>query len=486
MRLFLLMTTITTALLAFPVTLRDAESVAVYRLARNGQVNSRTVGNCFSIEKDNSARPLAYIFELLPCGYIITSADDNLPPVIAYSYTSNCRNAGEESSILLDIVKSDLELRLNTLDLIPLEHKAMNNIQWEEIINGLLPGTLLEQWPPKGSTPTEGWLEENWTQSAPFNNYCPMDLVAGARSIAGCPAVAMAMILNFHEITNSTRFNDDDDYYHNYHEYYWIDEDHVAHDFPSWPELNVYLDTLDSHYANGIPITNSDKAVIVYASGAACKQVYTAASSGTFGVMQAYNAYQRFAFTESELLYSTSDSLYERLSGNMMDALPAHLAIIDSASTYGHNVVVDGYNTDEFYHINFGWGGSYNGWYQFPLSGMPYSMNLIEGIVLDIAETAQSIEEGYSGYSCNPLTISCISNPVSGSLQVILSTECECRVNLSVYTLTGRLVNTIVDAEFLPGSHSINWTSENAASGVYLLRASSPTGTDTAKFTLVN
>ncbi|MCD4708614.1 MAG: thiol protease/hemagglutinin PrtT [Candidatus Sabulitectum sp.] len=486
MRLFLSIIAITTTLLAFPVSFSTAETAAESRLIRDGEADSRTIGSCFSIENDNSAHPLAYVFELLPCGYIITSADDYLPPVIAYSYTSSCKNTGEESSILLDIVRSDLELRLHALDRIPPEYKTMNNILWEEYINGLLPGTLLEQWPPEGSTPTEGWLEENWTQGPPFNNYCPMDLIAGARSAAGCPAVAMAMILNFHEITNGTRFNDDDDYYHNYHEYYWIDDDCVAHDFPSWPELNVYLDTLDSHYANEIPITSSDKAVIVYASGAACKQVYTAAGSGTFGVTQAYNAYQRFAFAESELLHSTSDSLYERLSGNMMEALPAHLAIIDSASMYGHNVVVDGYNTDEFYHINFGWGGSYNGWYLFPLTGMPYGMNLIEGIVLDIAETAQSIEEGDSESAGNPLAISCISNPVSGSLQVILSTECGCRVNLSVYTLTGRLVKTVVDAEFIPGSHSINWTPENASSGIYLLRASSPTGTDTAKFTLVN
>ncbi len=486
MKLIFLMFTVTTTLLAFPVSLSDAETAAGSRLRRNEQADSRTISNCFSIESNCDDHPLAYIFELLPHGYIVTSADDNLPPIIAYSYTSNCRNAGEESSILIDIVKKDLELRLCALDQIPLEYRAINNILWEEYVTGVLLESLLEQWPPEGSTPTGGWLEENWTQGPPYNIYCPMDLITGYRSVAGCPALAMAMIVNFHETTNGTRFNDDDDYYHNYHEDYWIDDDYIAHDFPSWAELNVYLDTLDSCYANEIPLTNSDKAALVYASGAACKQVYSSSGSGTFTVDQAYNAFIRFNFTGCELLNASSDSLYERLSGNMMVALPAHVAIIDSVSIYGHYVVVDGYNTDEFYHINFGWGGSYNGWYQFPLSGIPYGMNLIKAVLLDIGETPLSIEESFLGFSSEPVTISCVSNPVSGSLQAILSTTCECRVNLSVYNLIGRLVKTIVDAEFIPGSHSINWTPENAVSGVYLLRASSQSGTDTAKFTLIN
>jgi len=104
------------------------------------------------------------------------------------------------------------------------------------------------------------------------------------RSVAGCPAVAMAQILNYHETTNNIVFNDSDDYYHNYGNRFWIDNDHEEYDFPSFPELNGYLDTLNYHYNNQIQITDEDKAALNFACGIAARQVYSNQISGTYGV----------------------------------------------------------------------------------------------------------------------------------------------------------------------------------------------------------
>lgn len=468
--------------IASSASMEQAETAAILRLERDGMTDSHLITSCMPIQSQIFAGPVAYLFKLSPDGYVITSANTFLPPVIAYSYLNSSTTPEDTQSILIDLVKADMEQRLASITEIPQTIVNENVERWENNAGN----ALFEQWPPVGSTPTEGWIEENWTQSAPYNSYCPMDLIAGSRSIAGCPAVAMGMILNFNQTTNSTRFDNNDDYYHNYHEYYWIDDDYQAHDFPSWPELNGYLVSLDSLYANQLPLDELDEAALVFASGSACKQVYTASSSGTFGVTQAYDGYQRFAFTECELLDSTSDSLYERLSDNMISALPAHLAIIDAASQYGHNVVLDGYNTDEFFHMNFGWGGSYNGWYQFPLTGIPYSMNLIEGVVLDISPSTQSIQDDTSDPFSKPVSLSCSSNPSSGIFHFILNTDFACTVNLSVFTLSGRLLETVTHSDFAEGSHSISWVPEDESTGIYILRAESTNGTDAIKFTLVN
>ena len=45
--------------------------------------------------------------------------------------------------------------------------------------------------------------------------------------------------------------------------------------------------------------------------------------------------------------------------------------------------VVDGYNTDGYYHVNFGWGGSSNAWYILP-DEFPYELTVIEGLIVDI------------------------------------------------------------------------------------------------------
>jgi hypothetical protein len=178
-------------------------------------------------------------------------------------------------------------------------------------------------------------------------------------------------------------FNDSDDYYHNYINRFWIDDDYEEYDFPSFPELNEYLDTLVNHYENQILLTGDDKATLNFACGVAATQVYTPEASGTFGVNQAYDAYIKFNCTTVELLDDNDVDLYERLSQNIKNAYPVHLAVITPTSPpSGHNLVVDGYNTDDFYHLNFGWGGTYDGWYLLP-DELPLSLTVIEGVIVD-------------------------------------------------------------------------------------------------------
>ncbi len=410
---------------------------------------------------------LGYAFLLDPWGYVITSAETGIAPVLAYSFQDQLETP-DGVSPMLDLASRDLAARMRILELTPAATRAGNELVW-----GHRDDPIPEQWPPEGSTPTGGWLEQNWTQNAPYNQFCPMDLIAGSRSLAGCPAVAMGAILNFHRETNGTRFDDDDDYYHNYHEYYWIDDAAGERDFPSWPELNILLDTLESHYAQGI-LTQADKATMVYASGAACRQVYTASVSGTFGVNQAYDAYLRFGFDSCELLGEESDSLQERMAWNMMNALPAHLAIIDEGPQYGHNVVMDGYNTDGFFHLNFGWGGSSNGWYSFPLTGMPYGMNIIEGIVLDIGLPAQSAGNAESGTG---LSLTILTNPAGEWLNAEFSSVGEA----IVISISGR----VMDRMQASASGSISIPTADYPAGVYTLVVSDGASTASALFTVL-
>jgi hypothetical protein len=164
---------------------------------------------------------------------------------------------------------------------------------------------------------------------------------------------------------------------------YWIDDDYEEYGFPSFPELNQFLSTLEDHYFNDITITNDDKAAINFACGVAAKQVYSAGVSGTFGVNQAYDAYIKFNCDTIELLDDDDTDIYERISDNIKQALPVHLAVVTPAWDAGHNLVIDGYNTDEYYHLNFGWGGSYDAWYFLP-NEIPYGLTVIEGVIVDI------------------------------------------------------------------------------------------------------
>ncbi|MBK9357538.1 MAG: C10 family peptidase [Bacteroidales bacterium] len=327
---------------------------------------------------------LAWLIHCLPQGFIVTSSDRSQKPIVAWSAEGNF-GEGEVWISFLPVFMKDLKLRYQYSGS-DQEELTANLQAWNNWLNPSSETLLFEQWPPEGWSSTGGWLFTNWTQTAPYNAYCPIDGQTQNRSVAGCPATAMAQIVNFHHKLNDTRFDDADDYYHNFGtgNMYWIDNDWQAHEFPSWNDLNVLLDTVDAHYENGIPLSNFDKAALTYACGAAAKQVYSSSVSGTYGINQAYDAFIRFGYNDAQLIYPSNPGLSGMLSGNIKLALPAHLGLVNPEETVGHNVVVDGYNTDELYHFNFGWGGSANGWYTMPPKDIPYDLTVIEGVVLDI------------------------------------------------------------------------------------------------------
>jgi len=380
---------------------------------------------------------LGWLFPLLPEGFVLVAADTLQHPVYAYSTESGFDPGDEFWSEWITSIKKDLSARSATTAFLNPQEKQIISEEWHSLITGEPCKKLFQQWPPAGSTSTGGWIETNWTQNAPYNQMCPMDLSAGSRSIAGCPAVAMAQILNFRKELNSTRFNDGDDYYHNYgSNQFTIDDDSAAYDFPGFGTLNLYLDSLEQFYFAKTEPPEDMKAALVFACGTAATQVYSASGSGTFGIDQAADAYQRFGYTTSRLVYPADTNLNYDLAENIKQSLPAHLGVVNAGNTAGHNVVVDGYNTDEFYHFNFGWGGSYNGWYTMPPTSMPYSLNYIEGIVLDIgADSAQAGQ--YEVISTPEILI--FPNPATEIINIQFDKEYP-QGAITLYDIYGRLV----------------------------------------------
>lgn len=239
-------------------------------------------------------------------------------------------------------------------------------------------------------------LKSRWDQSYPYNQLCPRDPVNNnAYSYAGCPAIAMGQIINYLRTTQGTRFTDDDDYNHNYAgRKYNIDDDWESLLFPSFPQLNEYLDSIDAIWQRGEELPDLLKAAVVFACGTACTQIYTSEGSGTFVVDQAFAAYQRFGFTKCELFREPTEEMYELLISNLKDGYPAHLAVENPAGTVGHNVVVDGYReSDGKFHINFGYGGQLDNWYDIPDPNFYYGMTKVEGIILNIISQDDAVNE---------------------------------------------------------------------------------------------
>ena len=256
----------------------------------------------------------------------------------------------------------------------------------------------LAQNPKLETIDSGGFLKSHWTQDYPYNQLCPRDPVNNySYSYAGCPAVAMGQILNFLRTTQETRFSDSDDYSHNYAgRNYNIDDDWESLQFPSFPQLNELLDSIDVSFQRGERLDDIQAAALIFACGTACTQVYTSEGSGTFAVSQAYEAYQRFGFSKCTLFYDADSTMFATLISNLQEGYPAHLAVENPEGTIGHNVVVDGYREEDGkFHMDFGYGGALDGWYDIPDPNFYYGMTKMEGIILNIipTNTPSSINE---------------------------------------------------------------------------------------------
>lgn len=317
-------------------------------------------------------------------------------------------------------------------------------------------------------------LTTKWNQGHPYNMLCPADPFENyAHCYTGCPATAMGQIINYLQTTQDTRFDDGDDYLSSYAgRNFHIDDDWQTYQFPSFPKLNILLDSADATFQRGEELSDSLVAAVIFACGVACTQVYTASSSygsGTFSVDQAYAAYQRFGFTDCVLYREPNEEMYATLISNLQDGYPAHLAVENQAGNSGHNVVVDGYReSDGKFHINFGWGGSMDNWFDIPdPTGFHYGWTKVEGIILNIIPKNDAVHETFS-----QLALEIYPNPVSDVLY-IKNLPCE-QAEYSIFNVMGQKVNA--------GSSDGTISVADLEKGLYILQINAGEFRQTEKF----
>lgn len=321
-------------------------------------------------------------------------------------------------------------------------------------------------------------LTTQWTQEYPYNMLCPADPFEDYNhSYAGCPSIAMGQIINHLRTTQNTRFNDDDDYYtgNYFGRQFHIDDDWEQYNFPSFPQLNVLLDSVDATFQRGGELSDSLKAAVVFACGVACQQVYSASDSygsGTFYVDQAFDAYRRFGFTSCQIFREADSTMYAILISNLQGGYPAHLAVENPAGTSGHNIVVDGYrDSDGKFHVNFGWGGYKDGWYKLPdPGGFSYGWTKIEGLIVNLIPPTAPMDIPHVSPHSSHLSV--YPNPTTDVLY-LKSLPCAA-VDYTIFNVLGQKVASGVTDGAIPVAE--------LEKGLYMLQIKGDKIQKTAKF----
>ncbi|MCJ7812500.1 C10 family peptidase, partial [bacterium] len=367
-----------------------------------GSVGQLSIGSIVTVVDDET---LAYVANLLPQGFIVVSSDDEIEPIIGYSYTHNFVYDKDPENLLYHLLVSDMKIRKMLLDSKSDDEKNLKKEKWNDLLNNTfsLESDEQTQWPEPDpyKYPTEGWIKTLWHQGSPYNNRCPYDDKNNGLSVVGCVATAMAQIINYHQYPiDVVDFTDSDDYSSNMANFSIKIDDEVASNYNmlTWGQLNIYLDNIS------YPISDKSTTSVIdefcYACGVSVNMDYSASDSGsgadTKDIASALKTKFRYISADWMLAGEDEDYFFTVLNQNMKDAKPAQMAIVSQAG--GHSIVVDGFkevglgSDDDEYHLNYGWRSGLACWWKLrpidnvdpPLPPPEEPFTLIRGAVVNI------------------------------------------------------------------------------------------------------
>ena len=195
----------------------------------------------------------------------------------------------------------------------------------------------------------------SWDQGEPYNLLCPMDKNQNQLSYTGCVATAMAQIMRY---------------------YNWPERGTGKNDYTTRTlKMKLSADFSQSVYdwknmtetysANSTEAEKQAVALLMKDFGFAAFMDYSANSSGTYSIDAANALIEHFNYDSDlqfcEREYYTAIQWDTLLKEELNARRPVFYSGYDGGS--GHAFVCDGYDTNNLYHINWGWGGVSDGYF---------------------------------------------------------------------------------------------------------------------------
>ena len=305
-----------------------------------------------------------YVFNREEGGFVIIAGDDNLQKVLGYSETGTF-----DADNLPPQLK---ELFVNLEDNLGKNPNSATHASWStdtRAESGVLLKTAL------------------WDQWEPYNLYTPK--FDGETAPVGCIATALAIIMKYNEFPKTTVKPLNHKWYSQGVPY--------TYDFS---KMNIDYSLLRDEYLPDDELTEAEKAAIaeiMYAAQATVNMQFDAQVSTSysqdkprmyrelFGYDEQCQFIDRIYFSDAEW----NDIIQDQLNNNMPVLMEAKNGF------NGHAFVIDGYDTNGYYHVNWGWGGIANGYFAIDdLNGY----TLMQGISINMrpAKDPEAYSKTYS------------------------------------------------------------------------------------------
>ena len=335
--------------------------------------------------KDDEEKPLYYIVDLQPSGYVIVAGDDMVEPIIGFSGSGHYRDSDDNPLSVL--VKSDVpgrvkyereleEKRING----DIEYDASSSInkakkKWQHLFNLETEMEYADAAEDDDNIETglnevedvrvAPLLQTKWSQQKERGGHKCYNLYTPHNYPSGCVATAFGQILRYFEYptrgVGTASYDIKVDGNSQKKKLLGGDGRGGAYDWENMTD-GPRVDSAESRRAIGRLLNDTGVSVhMQYTSGGSGARTTAIADAlkGTFFYENAVKAYDHNGIETADFI--------KMINPNLDAGLPVALGIHRDHG--GHAVVTDGYGYDQgtlYNHVNMGWSGSYNAWYNLP------------------------------------------------------------------------------------------------------------------------
>jgi hypothetical protein len=314
---------------------------------------------------DNSSEtvPVFHVYNV-DNGFVMVATDNRLRPVIAYS-TEGPFMVDQISPAMMDILD---DYAAEIKDYLEQQTTAVESPMWRDILEMRRLGSRNEVVIP-------ALLGTSWDQNRYYNSFCPVDDEGpGGHALAGCVATAMAQVIKYWEYpaqgTGSHSYNSD----------YGVlsaDFGNTTYSYALMPG-RLTSNTPDDQV--------QEVAKLIYHCGVSVDMIYGSNTSGAYisdipNAAHTYFGYGNSSYIE-KINYSASewDSI---IKSQLVSLRPVIYRGESNAS--GHAFVCDGYDEQNYFHFNWGWGGSNNGYFQMSnLTPGNHNYSYYQGAIINL------------------------------------------------------------------------------------------------------
>lgn len=295
-------------------------------------------GDEFDITKDRTS--LCYVFNI-ENGFIIISADDAIFPILAYSFDSNYTGENLPPGFKFWITHYEEQI------FFAIEKKLTPTKELKAIWDKYTSESFV---PDIKITGIEPMLQTTWSQGCYYNSQFPVDSTAPCNHLwTGCVATAMGQVMKYYNYPKNGKGS------HGYNSSYgWVEADFENTEY-DWAGMK-----------NNLNEENNPVAELLYHAAIGINSQFFPNGTGAFD-FDARDALVEYFDYKNDAQFFWRDSYQGDWKEMLREELDAGRPLLyggaDSQTSSGHTLVCDGYQDTSFFHFNWGWNGTYNGFF---------------------------------------------------------------------------------------------------------------------------